>query len=69
MFTTFHDISVSLKEKLCLLASARHFMTHINFKKPNGKIDRVRAQVDKLANKVSAFNVTQEVDPLKLHFL
>lgn len=68
-FTAFHDIFVSLKEKLCLLALARHFMTHINFKKPNGKIDRMRAQVDKLANKVSDLTVTHKADLLKLHFL
>ncbi|KAF5922684.1 hypothetical protein HPG69_008058 [Diceros bicornis minor] len=52
-------------EKHCLLASARHFMTHINFKKPNGKIDSTRSQVDKLANKVGDLTVSQEADLLK----
>lgn len=41
-------------------------MTHINFKKPNGKIDSARSQVDKLANKVSDLTVSQEADLLKM---
>lgn len=44
-------------------------MTHINFKKPGGKTDRRRTQVDKLANKISNLTVSQEADLLKLRFL
>lgn len=43
-------------------------MTHINFKKPSGKTDRRRTQVDKLANKISDLTVSQEADLLKLAF-
>lgn len=42
---------------------------HINLKKPNGKIDRTRSQVDKLTNKVSDLTVSQAADLLKLRFL
>lgn len=42
-------------------------MTHVNFKKHNGKIDRTRSQVDKLTNKVSKITVSQEADLLKLY--
>lgn len=62
----FHDVFVLEEEKLCLLASAKHFMTHINFKKPNGKMDITRSQVDKLANKVSDLTVSQTADLLRL---
>jgi hypothetical protein len=48
------------------LASAKCFITHISFKKPHGKMGRVRGQVDKLTNKVSNLTVGEAADVSKL---